>query len=160
MIEIKAVDQTPADICVFEAANLKLAEDSFTGESNPVGKHILPIEGGKSISLVDRKNCCYSATNVQGGTGKVVVITTGEKAQIGQINSLVNEAAEEKMITNLEHQLEMFGRYVAAFTCVIAFVTFFIAWKMAGEDPATAAEASSPLCQLLWLSSPKVCQRL
>lgn len=48
---IKAGDQLPADLRVFEAANLSVAEDALTGESNPVAKHIRPIPGGKGIGI-------------------------------------------------------------------------------------------------------------
>jgi P-type E1-E2 ATPase len=48
---IKAGDQLPADLRVFETANLRVAEDALTGESNPVAKHIRPIPGGKGIGI-------------------------------------------------------------------------------------------------------------
>jgi P-type E1-E2 ATPase len=48
---IKAGDQLPADLRVIEAANLRVAEDALTGESNPVAKHIRPIPGGKGIGM-------------------------------------------------------------------------------------------------------------
>ena len=114
IVVITAGDQVPADLRVFEATNLKVAEDSLTGESNPVAKHVDPIPGGKSIGLGDRKNCCYSATNVQAGKGKGIAIATGVEAQIGQINSLVNDAGATKEHTNLEIQLEIFGRRVVS----------------------------------------------
>jgi len=142
VVVITAGDQVPCDLRVFEATNLKVAEDSLTGESNPVAKHSNAIPGGKAIGLGDRKNCCYSATNVQAGKGKGIAIATGIEAQIGQINSLVNDASATKEHTNLEIQLEIFGRYVAAFTIIVASVTFAIAWQVAGEDPGTAFKSA------------------
>ena len=142
VVVIAAGDQVPADLRVFEATNLKVAEDSLTGESNPVAKRSDAIPGGKAIGLGDRKNCCYSATNVQAGKGKGIAIATGTQAQIGKINSLVTEAGAKKEHTNLEIQLEIFGRYVAAFTLIVAAVAFAIAWKIAGEDVGTAFKSA------------------
>jgi potassium/sodium efflux P-type ATPase len=139
---VTAGDQVPADLRFFQAANIRCAEDALTGESNPVAKHVNPIEGEGRVGLGDRKNCAYSATNVQSGKGTGIVIATGDKAQIGQINAMVNEASEQKKMTNLEWQLEMFGRYVGVFTMVVAAVTFAVSLEVAGEDVGTAFKSA------------------
>ncbi len=60
----------------------------LTGESLPVSKtlHAIP----PAATLGDRKCMCYSATAVVSGQATGVVVATGDSAEIGQINMLVN----------------------------------------------------------------------
>ena len=61
----------------------------LTGESVPTSKEV-----GKAVEpaapLGDRKNMCYSATNVVSGQAEAVVVGTGDSAEIGQISRMVN----------------------------------------------------------------------
>jgi magnesium-transporting ATPase (P-type) len=115
-----------------ECSNLKVLEAMLTGESNPVGKTTSPIEGGKSVALGDRKCLAFSATMVQGGQGKGIVILTGDATEIGKIGSMVGK--QESLKTNLTVQLEIFGRYISAFVVFIAAITFCLAYFHADES--------------------------
>ncbi len=79
----------------------------------------------------DRKNCAFSATNVTQGQGKGIVIATGEDAEIGKISTMVSEQSVTR--TNLQTQLEKFGRLVAVFTLVVALGSFCLAYWLAHE---------------------------
>jgi magnesium-transporting ATPase (P-type) len=60
----------------------------LTGESVPVSKVLSPAPS--AASLGDRKCMCYSATAVTSGQARAVVVATGDSAEIGQINKMVN----------------------------------------------------------------------
>jgi magnesium-transporting ATPase (P-type) len=60
----------------------------LTGESVPVAKGLK--FAAANASLGDRKCMCYSATNVASGQGIGVVVGTGDSAEIGVINKMVN----------------------------------------------------------------------
>lgn len=60
----------------------------LTGESVPVSKVLSPAPA--AASLGDRKCMCYSATAVTSGQARAVVVATGDSAEIGQINKMVN----------------------------------------------------------------------
>ena len=69
-------DYIPADLRLFEAANLKIEEASLTGESVPVEKITSVIED-TDIPLGDRDNLAFSASLVSYGRGKDIVAETG-----------------------------------------------------------------------------------
>jgi magnesium-transporting ATPase (P-type) len=132
IVLIKAGDSVPADLRILECSNLKVLEAMLTGESNPVGKTTNTIEGGKSVALGDRKCLAFSATMVQGGQAKGIVILTGDATEIGKIGSMVGR--QESLKTNLTVQLEIFGRYISAFVVFIAVITFCLAYFHAEES--------------------------
>jgi magnesium-transporting ATPase (P-type) len=101
------------------------------GESNPITKVTNDIPGGKEVALGDRKNLAFSATTVSQGQGKGIVIATGEDTEIGKINNMVSEQKTTR--TNLQVQLEIFGRWIAGFTILLAFVAFCLAFWIANE---------------------------
>ncbi len=136
IVLIKGGDSVPADLRIIECSNLKVLEAMLTGESLPVGKISDTIPGGQSVALGDRKNLAFSATMVQGGQAKGVVISIGDSTEIGKIGSMVGE--QESMKTNLTVQLEIFGRYVSALVIVIAAIAFCLAHLKAGESPGDA----------------------
>ncbi|EKX34242.1 hypothetical protein GUITHDRAFT_80735 [Guillardia theta CCMP2712] len=140
VVSIKAGDAVPADLRMFETSNLKILEAMLTGESNPISKHTHEISGGKTVALGDRKNMAFSATTVQAGQGKGIVVGTGDAAEIGKISSMVSE--QESVKTNLMIQLEIFGRWVSLFVFVIAAVTFTLAKVMAEESVGTAFQSA------------------
>lgn len=101
------------------------------GESNPITKRTSQIPGGREVALGDRKNLAFSATTVSQGQGKGIVIATGEQTEIGKISTMVSEQKTTR--TNLQVQLEIFGRWIAGFTIVLAAVAFCLAYLVAKE---------------------------
>jgi magnesium-transporting ATPase (P-type) len=69
-------------------AILQVQEAMLTGESVPVSKVLSAAPA--AASLGDRKCMCYSATAVTSGQARAVVVATGDSAEIGQINKMVN----------------------------------------------------------------------
>ncbi len=120
-------------ICIGGRVYSKLIVSLLTaGESNPIEKRTSEIEGGPEVPLGDRKNCAFSATNVTQGQGKGIVFATGETAEIGKISTMVSEQKVTR--TNLQVQLEKFGRFIAVFTILVAFGAFCLAYWLAEED--------------------------
>ncbi|CAJ35458.1 cation-translocating P-type ATPase [Methanocella arvoryzae] len=74
----------PADARLLEAGGLLVDEASLTGESGPVLKDsdaILPDE----TPLPDRVNCLYAGTSILDGEGKAIVVSVGERTEMGRI---------------------------------------------------------------------------
>lgn len=88
IVLLKSGDKIPADMRLIEATNLQVQEAMLTGESVPVSKHLKPAP--PEASLGDRRCMAYSATSVVSGQGKAIVVGTGDSAEIGQINKMVN----------------------------------------------------------------------
>jgi P-type Ca2+ transporter type 2C len=79
-------DAVAADARLLEAASLKLAEASLTGESEPVLKDAATLSG--PVSLGDRFDMVFSGTAVASGRGRAVVTATGMDTEVGHIAQL------------------------------------------------------------------------
>lgn len=118
--------KVPADIRILEEFNISVVESSLTGESNPVSKAAEAITGEKQIS--DQKNMVFSGTAIASGRGLGVVISTGDKTEIGKIAGMVSEAEEGE--TPIQKRLDEIGRYIGYIVlgisaCVFVFIMFF-----------------------------------
>ena len=121
VVILSAGDEIPADIRLFQATDMKVAEACMTGESAAVNKYPLdtPYEGsGFAPDLLLR------GTVVEQGMGEGVVVSVGDETEIGKTTRL---AAEEiHMQTPLEEKLhELAGKInIAAFS--IAALMFIV----------------------------------
>ncbi len=119
MVEARAI--VPGDVLLFEAgdavvadarlvdgAALEIAEAALTGESVPVGKHVIPL--APDTPLADRRNMVYAGTHVTAGRARAVVVATGLATEIGRIASLAEAATEPD--TPLERRIARLGRTV------------------------------------------------
>lgn len=117
----------PADIRLFECANLKIDESALTGESVPSEKNIDTISKDESIALADRKNMVYMSTIVTYGRGQGIVVSTGMNTEIGKIASFLNDSKNE--ITPLQKKLNILGKNIGILTiiiCIIIIITGLI----------------------------------
>jgi magnesium-transporting ATPase (P-type) len=137
---IKAGDSVPADLRILECGNLKVLEAMLTGESHQISKISESISGGQNVALGDRKNLAFSATMVQFGTGKGVVVSIGDSTEIGKIGSMVGQ--QDSMKTNLTVQLEIFGQYFSGIVVIVAVTTFCLAYFKAKETAGDAFQSA------------------
>ncbi len=120
VVDLGAGRKVPADLRLFEVANLKVNEASLTGESVPVSKGVHPLSG--EVFLGDRTNMCLTGTVVDTGRGKGVVVATGMATELGKIAGLVQE--EPKSQTPLQRQLGHFARQLGVAILLIAAFIF------------------------------------
>jgi hypothetical protein len=78
--------------------------------------------------------------------GMGVVVALGPTAEVGKIQRMMDEADAGE--TPLQHQLDVFGKYLSIITIIVAFLAFFLAWKGRGEavDDAFAIAVGAPCC--------------
>jgi len=110
-----------ADARLVETHALMVNESLLTGESEPVQKDpdsVCPA----ATPLSDRENMIFQGAFISSGTGKAVVVATGTKTEIGQIQSAATEVAVPR--TRLETDLEQLGAQLSAVSLGICGATF------------------------------------
>ena len=105
-------------------------EAVLTGESAPVPKSTdaAPLDA----LLGDRPGVVFGGTMVTMGQATAVVTATGDATELGKISALVTSV--EAASTPLLDDLEVFGRWLAALTVLVAVGTFLIAYLVRGLD--------------------------
>ncbi len=113
-------DVVLADLRLMETHDLVIEEAILTGESETVQKQHHMIDGEAIIG--DQYNMAFSGTHVESGSSTGIVVETGDRTQIGQINQALQSVESQetpliKKMKQLNHQL---------FRCIITLVLFLI----------------------------------
>jgi P-type Ca2+ transporter type 2C len=111
-------DAVAADARLVEAASLKVAEASLTGESEAVLKDTATL--AEPASLGDRLDMVFSGTAVASGRGRAIVTTTGMGTEMGKVARLLGSTEEER--TPLQREVDLIGRTLGLAVIVIAVV--------------------------------------
>ena len=124
VVFIAAGDRVPADLRLTRARGLLINESMLTGESVTSEKreHAAPA----NAALGDRICMAFSGTVITAGQGTGVVVATGARTQIGQINALMQRA--EELTTPLLQKINQFGQRftwiaISAAALLFAFAT-------------------------------------
>ncbi len=123
IVFLETGDYVCADGRLLEANSLKVDESSLTGESFPVEKNI-SLYVPASTPVAERSNMCYSGSSVVAGSGKMIVVSTGMKTEIGNVASLLNE--QEKNETPLQKKLDNLGKFLGVMAISICAIIFSI----------------------------------
>ena len=107
LVLIEAGDLVPADGRLWFAAGLEVDESALTGESQPVSKQSDTLHAFDAV-LADRSNMVYLNTLVTRGRAEIIVTSTGEHTEIGQLSLVLAATAEE--LTPLQVQLDKLGK--------------------------------------------------
>ncbi|WNJ21099.1 cation-transporting P-type ATPase [Pontibacter sp. G13] len=112
-------DRVPADLRILQERQLQIDESALTGESLPVEKQPNALESEAAIG--DRTNMAYSSTMVTYGTGRGVVVSTGDHTQIGQINRMI--ASADVLATPLTQKINQFSHIMLWVILALAGMT-------------------------------------
>ena len=118
IVLLESGNKVSADLRLIDCHNLQIDESVLTGESLPIVKSDLPLEG--EVSLADRKNMAFAGTSVTTGRGKSVVVATAMATEIGAIASRVNNTKEAK--SPLTIRMDKFSKQISLLIIVIAII--------------------------------------
>ncbi len=113
----------PADGRVINANHVQIDESMLTGESLPVHKHAAAISATKQI--YDQENMLFKGTYVHGGSGLMMVSDTGNKTQLGLINTMASEATGGK--TPIEEKIDDLTRKLLIGIGIVTAIVFALA---------------------------------
>jgi magnesium-transporting ATPase (P-type) len=126
-------DAVAADARLVEAAALKVAEASLTGESEPVLKDVTTLPA--DAALGDRFDMVFSGTAVASGRGRAVVTATGMGTEMGHVARLLGHTEEER--TPLQREVDLIGRTLGIAVVVIAVVVVAAIFITSNVDSAS-----------------------
>ncbi|MBX3253251.1 MAG: magnesium-translocating P-type ATPase [Chitinophagaceae bacterium] len=111
---LHAGDMIPADCLVIESNQLYINEASLTGESYPGAKE--PGVLDEHTGLLHRSNSLWQGTSVVSGSGKALVIHTGQDTLFRNITRSVSEVVE----TSFEKGIRNFGFLLMKITLLLS----------------------------------------
>ena len=125
-------DRVPADLRLVEVRDLRVEEAALTGESLPVDKDTRAVAA--DAPLGDRAGMAYSGTLVVYGQATGIVVATGSRTELGQINRML--AGIRNISTPLLRQIDRFGRILALTILALAAATFVLGVLWREHAPA------------------------
>ncbi len=123
IIVFESGDILPADARVIDSSDLLIDEAHLTGESEPIRKTSHEIEGS-DLRFYEMKNILFAGSKVLGGTGKAVVVKTGDSTEMGAIAREIQQAEDEK--TPLQQKLTREIKFLVAIAVISAGVVLLI----------------------------------
>ena len=119
IVLVSAGASIPADCRLLEECDLFVNEAALTGESYPVDKSpgMLPAE----TPLARRENALYLGTHVVSGSGRAVVVHTGQATEFGKIADRLRVRSRE---TEFERGVRRFGYLLLEVTLILVVAIF------------------------------------
>lgn len=133
LVSIQPGDKVPADLRLFAVRDLQIDESALTGESVATEKQIKEVKA--DAMLGDRHNMAFATTMVTYGTGKGIVVTTGDLTEVGKINTSI--ATAEELDTPLTRKIKKFSKTLLWAILSLAILILAVAY-LRGESLADA----------------------
>ena len=121
IIVLSAGTRIPADCSVLESKDLFVNEAVLTGETYPVEKMTQIVPRDTAISK--RINSLFMGTSVVSGSGKALVVKTGQDTEFGKISERLRLRVPE---TEFERGIRRFGYFLMQVTLVLVIAIFAI----------------------------------
>lgn len=138
VVRVSSGDRVPADLRLLRASNLRVEESALTGESVAASKKVDPVDAEAGVG--DRTSMLFSGTLVAAGQGVGVVTATGERTEIGRIQTMISEV--RSLETPLTRQLDRFGKLLAVLILAMAVVMVLIGALVHGFSLSELVSAS------------------
>jgi sodium/potassium-transporting ATPase subunit alpha len=85
VVEISEGDVIPADMRVIESHDMKVDKKLLVGREDV--EEVAVVAHGSSKSLLEQKNVLFFGFVCKEGSGKGVVVVTGQQTAIGEVNN-------------------------------------------------------------------------
>lgn len=135
IVYLNVGDRVPADCRLYETVDLSIDESSFTGETEPASKvsdilfHNSIAASGTTQTTKDHtkmRNIAFMGTLVRCGSGKGIVVSTGERSEFGEVFKMMQ--AEEAPKTPLQKSMDILGAQLSFYSFCIIGIIMFLGW--------------------------------
>lgn len=123
VIVLRRDDSVPADARLLAADRLTVNEAGLTGESLPVSKDH-DVLSSPFATLAERPNMLFRGSVVTDGSGRAVVVATGECTEISRVQALLGSTVRPQ--TPLQRQLDDLGWLLAIGSALTAALVLVI----------------------------------
>lgn len=130
VIILSSGSKVPADMRLYETAELKIEEAMLTGESVPVDKHSDTIQAG-NLTLGDQLNMAFMGTIVVSGRARGIVTNTGVKTILGSIAEDLKSVRPVK--APIQEKIDRFSKQIGLLV-LGASAAVFLFGVLAGES--------------------------
>ncbi len=121
IVLFKAGDIVPADCYLLESKSLLINESSLTGESYPAEKTAARLT--EDTVLSKRTNSLFMGTYTVSGTGKALVVNTGETTLFGKLSGSIKRHLS---LTDFEIGVRKFGYLLLEITLILVIIIFAV----------------------------------
>ena len=118
IIVLNEGDKVPADARVIEEYLLKVDHSALTGESEPQ----LRTTKATHNNMMKSRNMLFSGTLIQSGTGKAVVIATGDNTKMGSLAKITENVKPES--SKIKKELHHFIRIISTIALFLGVLFF------------------------------------
>ncbi|MFI4937517.1 MAG: magnesium-translocating P-type ATPase [Candidatus Berkiellales bacterium] len=139
IIYLSAGDMIPADVRLIRSKDLFISQSALTGESMPVEKYDTlagVVEKSTLLNLqasqhpMEQSNLAFMGTSVVSGTGKAIVITTGNKTYFG---SLAKSIVGHRKLTSFDKGINSVTWLLIRFILVMIPIIFAMNGLLKGD---------------------------
>jgi len=123
IIQLEQGDAIPADARVIESQNISCNDFALTGESNPVRKFSDSIQ--QEVELGERHNMIFMGTTIATGSGRAVVVATGDNTILWGIAGLSQKTSSD--LSPLQKELNNISLKLSIGTFIVWSILFLIA---------------------------------
>jgi len=121
IVLLQAGDKVPADLRLIQSRDLQIAESALTGESVPVSKQA-DAAVDHDANLADRTDMAYGSTLVTYGRASGIIVSTGDRTEVGRISRLISEA--RILETPLTKKIKRFSNVLLYAILALSGLTF------------------------------------
>lgn len=89
IVSLEEGSYVPADGRIIESNELSINESTLTGESAPVVKNAHKLS--ENLPLLERTNMAWFGSVVSGGSGRAIIVSTGQRTHFGILNQELSE---------------------------------------------------------------------
>lgn len=139
IVKLSAGDLVPADLRLLESRDLFVTQSALTGEAMPVEKYEPERQArlrekepheGLPAEVLDSPNLLFMGSSIVSGTGKAVVLATGQRTYFG---AMAEKLAVKRPLTAFDRGVKQVSWLLIKFMVVMTPIVFLLNGLLKGD---------------------------